>query len=260
MPSAAVKAYKSTALIRCDLKDDYRGTSIPLSDCTVPIKRRCSHIQRRVFSLDPQRNRWRRDCATLASWQSQNEEGERRGLKPIDICRRYASLGIAFSFAGADIAKLPSWVFYPGVILMAAGIVVRQWSIAVLGRSFSGALRVQKDQTLVDSGPYRYVRHPSVHWGAYLLCRIRPSASVMGGCPCARTNIRGGLWVPNARGGAGLDLGAWRGLHFIFAEDEKAHSLRSLNGSSTPRGAVGDSFEPGFFHYQSVMQALKSDN
>lgn len=36
-----------------------------------------------------------------------------------------ASLGIAFSFAGADIAKLPSWVFYPGVVLMVLGIVVR---------------------------------------------------------------------------------------------------------------------------------------
>jgi protein-S-isoprenylcysteine O-methyltransferase Ste14 len=70
-------------------------------------------------------------------------------------------LGIAFSFAGADITKLPSWVFYPGVILMAVGIVVRQWSIAVLGRFFSGALRVQKDKTLVESGPHPYVRHPS---------------------------------------------------------------------------------------------------
>jgi len=70
-----------------------------------------------------------------------------------------AHLGIAFSFAGADIAKLPSSVFYSSVILMAVGIVVKQWSIAVLGRFFSGALRVQKDQPLVDSGAYRYVRH-----------------------------------------------------------------------------------------------------
>ena len=72
-----------------------------------------------------------------------------------------ASFGIAFSFAGADVAKLPGWVCYLGVILMAAGIVVRQWSIAVLGRFFSGVVGVQKDQTLVESGPYRYVRHPS---------------------------------------------------------------------------------------------------
>jgi protein-S-isoprenylcysteine O-methyltransferase Ste14 len=71
------------------------------------------------------------------------------------------SFGIAFSFAGADIAKLPGWVCYPGIILMAAGIVVRQWSIAVLGRFFSGVVEVQKDQTLVEKGPYRYVRHPS---------------------------------------------------------------------------------------------------
>ncbi|MGZ4849584.1 MAG: methyltransferase family protein [Halobacteriota archaeon] len=72
-----------------------------------------------------------------------------------------ASLGIAFSFAGAEIAKLPSWACYPGIILMATGIAVRQWSIAVLGRFFSGVVGVQKDQTLVEEGPYRYVRHPS---------------------------------------------------------------------------------------------------
>lgn len=100
------------------------------------------------------------DCAQFTSWQSQNEE-ERPGINPVDIYRRYRTFGIAFSFAGADIAKLSGWVCYPGIIPMAAGIVVRQWSIAVLGRFFSGVVGVQKDQTLVETGPYRYVRHPS---------------------------------------------------------------------------------------------------
>jgi protein-S-isoprenylcysteine O-methyltransferase len=71
------------------------------------------------------------------------------------------SLTVAFSFASAGIAMLPSWAFYPGIVLMVGGIAFRQWAIAVLGRFFSMAVRVQKDQTVVDSGPYRYVRHPS---------------------------------------------------------------------------------------------------
>jgi protein-S-isoprenylcysteine O-methyltransferase Ste14 len=68
---------------------------------------------------------------------------------------------IAFSFAGDGIAKLPSSVFYFGVILMVLGIAIRQWAIAVLGRFFSRTLRVQQGQTVVETGPYRYVRHPS---------------------------------------------------------------------------------------------------
>jgi len=71
------------------------------------------------------------------------------------------SIAVAFSFASAGIAKLPSWVFYPGIVLMLVGIALRQWSIFVLGRFFSMAVRTQADQTVVDTGPYRYVRHPS---------------------------------------------------------------------------------------------------
>jgi protein-S-isoprenylcysteine O-methyltransferase Ste14 len=68
---------------------------------------------------------------------------------------------IAFSFAGDGIAKLPSAAYYLGIIIMVLGIVIRQWAIAVLGRFFSRTLRVQKGQTVVKIGPYRYVRHPS---------------------------------------------------------------------------------------------------
>jgi protein-S-isoprenylcysteine O-methyltransferase Ste14 len=52
-------------------------------------------------------------------------------------------------------------VFYLGVAVMAAGIVFRQWAIAVLGRFFSGVIGVQDQQTVVKSGPYRWIRHPS---------------------------------------------------------------------------------------------------
>jgi protein-S-isoprenylcysteine O-methyltransferase Ste14 len=68
---------------------------------------------------------------------------------------------IAFSFAGDGIAKLPSAAYYLGIIIMVLGIVIRQWAIAVLGRFFSRTLRVQQGQTVVETGPYRYVRHPS---------------------------------------------------------------------------------------------------
>ena len=71
------------------------------------------------------------------------------------------SFVIAFFFASPGIASLPSWSFYLGIGLMIAGIVLRQWSIAVLGRYFSRTVGVQEGQAVVDRGPYRLVRHPS---------------------------------------------------------------------------------------------------
>jgi protein-S-isoprenylcysteine O-methyltransferase Ste14 len=44
---------------------------------------------------------------------------------------------------------------------MAVGILVRQWSILVLGRFFTTTVSVQKNQKVVDYGPYRFIRHPS---------------------------------------------------------------------------------------------------
>lgn len=72
-----------------------------------------------------------------------------------------ASIYIAFGFSLAGVAPLPGWVFYPGIILMFAGIVLRQWSIAILGGFFSVMVSVQEGQTISRRGPYRYIRHPS---------------------------------------------------------------------------------------------------
>ena len=73
----------------------------------------------------------------------------------------FLSLMIAFLFAASGIASLPSGAFYLGIGLMIAGILVRQWSIAVLGRYFSRTVGVQEGQAVVDRGPYRLVRHPA---------------------------------------------------------------------------------------------------
>lgn len=80
----------------------------------------------------------------------------------------FVSIIIAFSLAGSGIAILPSWVYYPGIVLMVSGIVLRQWSIAVLGQFFSGTVGIQEGQKVVDTGPYRLVRHPS-YTGALLI-------------------------------------------------------------------------------------------
>jgi len=86
---------------------------------------------------------------------------EDKGSRPLIALSMILALVIAFLFAASGIASLPSWSFYVGINLMIAGIVLRQWSIAVLGRYFSPTIGIQEGQAVVDRGPYRLVRHPS---------------------------------------------------------------------------------------------------
>lgn len=48
-----------------------------------------------------------------------------------------------------------------GLLVMWAGLAVRIWAIVVLGNSFRTTVEVDTSQRVVDSGPYRWVRHPS---------------------------------------------------------------------------------------------------
>lgn len=72
-----------------------------------------------------------------------------------------AVFGFSMVLGKMGISLLPEWVYYIGIALMLAGIAFRQWAIAVLGRYFSGVIGVQKEQKVVDTGPYRWIRHPS---------------------------------------------------------------------------------------------------
>jgi protein-S-isoprenylcysteine O-methyltransferase Ste14 len=53
------------------------------------------------------------------------------------------------------------WPFVAGLVLIAAGIGLRAWSIATLGRFFQYWIKIQPGHRVVTGGPYRYVRHPS---------------------------------------------------------------------------------------------------
>ena len=48
-----------------------------------------------------------------------------------------------------------------GVGLFATGGVLRIWAVFVLGRRFSGLVAIQPGHTLVTTGIYRVIRHPS---------------------------------------------------------------------------------------------------
>lgn len=84
-----------------------------------------------------------------------------RGSGKLTSASVAVSFLVAYFFALSGITLMPSWFFYLGIVIIMLGIIVRQWSIAVLGRFFSPTIGVQEGQKVVETGPYRLVRHPS---------------------------------------------------------------------------------------------------
>jgi protein-S-isoprenylcysteine O-methyltransferase len=52
-------------------------------------------------------------------------------------------------------------IFDVGLAIMAAGQLLRWWSVATLGRLFTINVAIRSGHRLIESGPYRYLRHPS---------------------------------------------------------------------------------------------------
>lgn len=62
--------------------------------------------------------------------------------------------------------------FFLGVLTMVGGSVLRRHCFRVLGAFFTGAVTIQTDHRVVDSGAYRWVRHPSYTAALLLLLGI----------------------------------------------------------------------------------------
>src|SRR5215207_8969352 len=48
-----------------------------------------------------------------------------------------------------------------GLAVVALGLALRAWAVHELGRFFKFTVVVQADHRVVDTGPYRLIRHPS---------------------------------------------------------------------------------------------------
>jgi len=61
----------------------------------------------------------------------------------------------------ADVMWHPTLLFAIGIVLMVIGVAFRWYAVAVLGKYFSTRLAIQPGQTVIQAGPYRWIRHPS---------------------------------------------------------------------------------------------------
>jgi protein-S-isoprenylcysteine O-methyltransferase Ste14 len=135
---------------------------------------------------------------------------ERWSLLVVVACVVAGMLG-GFELANWDAASIGAgrWpLFILGLVLIAVGLCVRQWAILVLGRFFTVDVRVRSDQTVVDRGPYRWVRHPSYsgliiffvgvglalsNWASLIMLALVPTAGLLARIHSEERALLGGL-------------------------------------------------------------------
>jgi len=120
---------------------------------------------------------------------------------------------LSLHFPQAAIRWERTALFFGGIAFMLAGIVLRFYAMSVLGRSFTYYVAVDEKQTVVEAGPYYYVRHPS-YTGALM------------------------IFV-----GMGLALGNWAGLLALLAFVGIAYAYRISVEESVLAATLGEPYQ-----------------
>jgi protein-S-isoprenylcysteine O-methyltransferase Ste14 len=102
----------------------------------------------------------------------QNAQRQNRASGVILIASIYVAitLGLQISYSAKQFA-IPWYrtiLFGTGLFLILAGVALRWYAIWYLGKFFTTTIVIQPGQTVVETGPYRYIRHPS-YSGALLI-------------------------------------------------------------------------------------------
>jgi len=93
--------------------------------------------------------------------------GEREDRGNRWVLAAFGVIGLLLAYVPAYTDRTDVWTLdgdairWLGVVLFAAGGALRIWPVFVLGRRFSGLVAIQPGHTLVTSGIYGVIRHPS---------------------------------------------------------------------------------------------------
>lgn len=101
-------------------------------------------------------------------------------------------IGISYAVAAeaplllrvVHVPDLPDAAAAIGLALEACGLALRAWSMRTLGASYTRTLRTAAEQQVVDTGPYRLVRHPGyagslLIWVGFALTSRSPLAPAL---------------------------------------------------------------------------------
>lgn len=102
--------------------------------------------------------RWRRSSRTAGTRKL--DAGSLRVLWTVITVSITAGIWLGARGIGPRLPQSVPWDWI-SVVVFAAGTGLRWWSISYLGRYFTVDVAVAADHRIVDTGPYRLVRHPS---------------------------------------------------------------------------------------------------
>jgi protein-S-isoprenylcysteine O-methyltransferase len=81
-------------------------------------------------------------------------------LWAIIIVSLWLGIQMVWLFPNATV-RYPRGFYLLGFLLFLGGLILRWYSIGYLGRYFTVDVSISAQHKLIDSGPYRYVRHPT---------------------------------------------------------------------------------------------------
>jgi protein-S-isoprenylcysteine O-methyltransferase len=87
-------------------------------------------------------------------------------LWTVIVISLWLGIQMIWLFPGAAV-PFPTGFYVFGFIFFLGGLALRSYSIGYLGRYFTIDVSIATGHKLIDSGPYRYIRHPS-YTGALL--------------------------------------------------------------------------------------------
>jgi protein-S-isoprenylcysteine O-methyltransferase Ste14 len=93
------------------------------------------------------------------------QQNDDRGSALLIMLGMYVLIFVSIRFSIRQLGLLPRWMQYVGFVLMIAGMIIRFSAIIQLGRFFSPVVGVVSNQEIVQSGLYRWIRHPAYTGG-----------------------------------------------------------------------------------------------
>lgn len=107
-------------------------------------------------------------CSELALSIFKRSQGTARRADDRTLALLWITILVSIAVAVMSATLLPQArsrvleFLYPlGLALFVTGLALRWWAIVHLGRFFTVDIAIAADHHVVDTGPYRFVRHPS---------------------------------------------------------------------------------------------------
>lgn len=140
-----------------------------------------------------------------------------RGTKQVVVVALVGAISASVLLANSPALRTGAntWgTFGLGVAVLAAGEGLRVWAVATLGRFFRREVTIVSGQTVVETGPYRFVRHPAylgdllivfgfgLAWGSWVGAAVALAIAFVGHLPRIRVEeklLRDSLGEPYER-------------------------------------------------------------